>query len=63
MMQLEPRDAIDPVILPPPIGRPVGPAAEQAMQHGKKDGAFERKPMLALARELLDDGPASGLLP
>src|SRR5450631_4413000 len=33
------------------------------MQHGEEDGAFESKPMLALARELLDDGPAPGLVP
>jgi hypothetical protein len=33
------------------------------MQHSEKDGALERKPMLALARELLDDTPTSGLLP
>jgi hypothetical protein len=63
MMQFETLDAIDPVILPPPIGGPVGSAGEQAMQHGEEDGAFERKPMLALARELLGDGPAPGLLP
>ena len=63
MMQFETLDAIDPVILPPPIGGPVGSAGEQAMQHGEEDGAFERKPMLTLARELLDDGPAPGLLP
>jgi hypothetical protein len=63
MMQLEPVDAIDPVILPPPIGRPVGSAGEQTMQHGEEDGALERKPMLALTRKLLDDGPTPGLLP
>ena len=33
------------------------------MQHGEEDGAFERKPVLALSHELLDDGPAPGLLP
>ena len=58
MMQIETLDAIDPVILPPPIGGPVRSAGEQAMQHGEEDGAFECKPMLALTRELLDDGPA-----
>jgi hypothetical protein len=50
MTQLEPVDVIDPVILPPPISRPVGPAREKAMQHSAKDGALERKPMLALCR-------------
>src|ERR1035437_6000630 len=63
MMQVEPLDAVDPVILSPPIGRPVRTTGAQAMQHGEEDGAFERKPMLALPGELLDDGPASGLLP
>src|SRR5450830_1224250 len=63
MMQVEPLDAVDPVILSPPIGRPVRSTGEQAMQHGEEDGTFERKPMLALPGELLDDGPASGLLP
>src|SRR5487761_2413821 len=63
MMQVEPLDAIDPVVLPPPIGRPVRSTGEQAMQHGEEDGAFERKPMLALTSELFDDSPASGLLP
>src|ERR1700694_2036359 len=33
------------------------------MQHGEEDGAFKSKPMLTLARELLDDGPAPGLVP
>src|SRR5450756_2155857 len=63
MMQVEPLDAIDPVVLPPPIGRPVRAAGEQAMQHGEEDGAFERKPMLALTGELLDNALAPGLLP
>src|SRR5450759_2064615 len=63
MMQVEPLDAIDPVVLPPPIGRPVRAAGEQAMQHGEEDGAFERKPMLALTGELLDHALAPGLLP
>ncbi len=62
-MQVEPFDAVDPVVFPPPIGRPVRSAAEKAMQHGQEDGAFEREPMLALTGELLDDGPAPGLLP
>jgi hypothetical protein len=63
MMQLETLDAIDPVILPPPIGGPVRSTGEQAMQHGEEDGAFERKPVLAPAGELLDNAPAPGLLP
>src|ERR1035441_2988254 len=63
MMHVEPLDAIDPVVLPPPIGRPIRSTGEQAMQHGEEDGTFERKPMLALTGELLDNGPASGLLP
>src|SRR5450830_1203896 len=63
MMQVEPLDAVDPVVLSPPIGRPVRSTSEQAMQYGEEDGAFECKPMLALTGDLLDDGPASGLLP
>jgi hypothetical protein len=33
------------------------------MQHGEEDGAFERKPILSFTGELLDNAPASGLLP
>ncbi len=62
-MQVEPLDAVDPVVLPPSIGCPIRSAGEQAMQHGEEDGAFERKPVLALTGELLDNAPASGLLP
>ena len=53
MMQFEPLDTINPVILPPPISGPVRSSGEQAMQHGEEDGEFECKPMLALTRELL----------
>ena len=63
MMQLETLDPIDPVILPPPIGGPIRSAGKQAMQHGEEDSAFERKPVLAPASELLDNRPAPGLLP
>src|SRR5665811_1515821 len=63
MMQVEPLDAIDPVGLPPPIGRPVRSTGEQAMQYGEEDSAFERKPILSFTGELLDNAPASGLLP
>ena len=54
VMQVEVLDAIDPVILPPAVRRPIGAAAKQAMQNGEKHRAFEREVMLARTGEVLD---------
>ena len=41
----------------------VGAAHEQPVQHGEEHGAFQRKAVLALARQRRDHRPAAGLLP
>ena len=63
MMQIKPRDADDGVILAPAIRGAVGAAHEQPVQHGEEHGAFQRKAVLALARQRRDHRPAAGLLP
>jgi hypothetical protein len=63
MMQIKPRDADDGVILAPAIRGAVGAAHEQPVQHGEEHGAFQRKAVLALARQRRDRRPAAGLLP
>ena len=63
MMQIEPLDAVDRVILAPAIRRAVGAAGEQPVQHGEEHRALQRKTVLARAGEVLDHRPAAGLLP
>ena len=63
MMQIEPLDADDGVILAPAIGGAVGAAHEQPVQHGEEHRALQRKAVLAFARQLRDHRPAAGLLP
>ena len=63
MMQIEPLDADDGVILAPAIGGAVGAADEQPVQHREEHGALKRKTVLAFARQLGDHRPAAGLLP
>ena len=63
MMQIEPRDAGDGVILAPAIGGAVGAAHEQPVQYGEEHRALQRKAVLAFARQLRDHRPAAGLLP
>ena len=63
MMQVEPCDTIDPIIVPPAVRRPVGAASKQTMQHGQEHRAFERKLVLAFTGEFLDHGAAAGLFP
>ena len=62
-MQVEPSDAVDPVVVPPAVRRTVGPAHEQAMQNGEEDGTFEREPVLAFSGKFFDHGAAAGLVP
>ena len=51
VMQVEALDALDPVILPPAVRRPVRAAAKQPMQNGQDHRALQRKIMPAeLAR-------------
>ena len=42
-MELKPLHPLDPVVLPPSLGCSIGAGVEQTMQHGKEDGAFNRK--------------------
>ena len=63
MMQIEPLDADDGVILAPAIRGAVGAADEQPVQHREEHGALKRKTVLAFARQLGDHRPAAGLLP
>ena len=63
MMQIEPLDAGDGVILAPAIGGAIGAAHEQPVQHGEEHRALQRKAVLALARQLRDHRPAAGLFP
>jgi hypothetical protein len=63
MMQIEPLDAREGVILAPAIGGAVGAALEQPVQHGEQHCALQPKAMLALARQLGDHRAAAGLLP
>ena len=63
MMQFEPVDAVDAIILAPAVGGAVRAAAEQAVQHGQERRALQREVMLARARQALDHAPAARLLP
>ena len=63
VMQVEPIDAVDRVVLPPAVRRTVGPAREQAMQNGEEHGTFEREPVLAFSGKFFDHGAAAGLVP
>src|SRR5262249_19185357 len=54
VMQIELLDASNGVVLPPTVGRAIGAAHEQPVQHGEEHGAFQRKAVLALAGELGD---------
>ena len=63
VMQIEPLDAGDGVILAPAIRGAVGAAHEQPVQHGEEHRALQRKAVLAFARQLRDHRPAAGLLP
>jgi hypothetical protein len=63
VMQVEPLYAIDPVVLAPAVRRPIGPAREQAMQHGEENRAFECELVLAFSCEFFDHGAAAGLFP
>jgi hypothetical protein len=63
MMQIEPLNAGDGVVLAPTIGSAVGAAHEQPVQHREKHRALQRKTVLAFARQLADHRAAAGLLP
>jgi hypothetical protein len=52
MMQIQPVDAGNGVILAPAIGRTVRAAYKQPVQHREEHGALQRKTMLAVARQL-----------
>ena len=57
MMQFDPVDAVDAIILAPAIGGAVRAAADEAVQHGQKRRALQRELMVARLRQALDHGP------
>ena len=63
VMQIQLLDAGDGVILTPAIGGAVGAAHEQPVQHREEHRAFQRKAVLASARQLRDRRATTGLLP
>jgi hypothetical protein len=63
MMQIELVDAGDGVILAPAVGRAIGAAHEQPVQHREEHRAFQRKAVPAFARQLRDHCATAGLLP
>ena len=63
MMQFEPVDPFDAIILSPAVGGAVRAAAEQAVQHGQERRALQRKVMLARVCQAFDHAPAARLLP
>ena len=62
MMQIEFVDAGDGVILAPAVGRAIGAAHEQPVQHREEHRAFQRKAVPAFARQLRDHRATAGLL-
>src|SRR6202007_563739 len=54
MMQIEPLNAGDGVVLAPAIGSAVGAAHEQPVQHREEYRALQRKTVLAFALQLAD---------
>src|SRR5208337_882836 len=63
MMQFEPLDAVDAIILAPAVGGAIRAATEQAVQHRQERRPLQREVMLARARQALDHAPAARLLP
>ena len=63
VMQFDPVDAVDAVILAPAVGGAVRAAADEAVQHGQERRALQRELVVARAGQALDHGPAAGLLP
>ena len=63
MMQLDPVDAGDAVVLAPAVGGMVRAAAHQTVQHGQERSALQRELVVAHPRQALDHAPAAGLLP
>jgi len=63
MMQFEPLDAVDAIILAPAIGSAIRTAATQAMQHGQERRALQREVMFSRARQALDHASAARLFP
>ncbi len=63
VMQIERLAAGDGVILAPAVGRAIGAAHEQPMQHREEHRAFQPKAVPAFARQLGDHRATAGLLP
>jgi hypothetical protein len=63
VVELEVVAALDPVVLPPPVGGPVTARVEEAMQDGEEDGPLDVELEAASLQELLDDVATAGLVP
>ena len=63
MLQFDPVDAVDAIILAPTVGGAVRAAADEAVQHGQERRPLQRELMLARLRQALDHAAAAGLLP
>lgn len=62
-MQIEALDAVEPVILPPPVRGAIRTATEKAVQNGEEHRPLQREIMMVRTAEVLDDFPAACLLP
>ena len=56
MMQLDPADAVDAVVLAPAVGGAVRAATDETVQHGQERRAPQREVMAARSRQALDQG-------
>src|SRR5271166_2622371 len=63
MMQLDPVDAVDAVVLAPAVGGAIRAAADEAVKHGQERRALQREIMVASPRQAFDHAPAAGLFP
>ncbi len=63
MVQFEPIDPFDAIILAPAVGGAIRTAAKQAMQHGQERRTLQREVMFSPARQALDHASAARLFP
>ena len=63
VMELQPRDAVDAVVVAPLLAGAVGAGHHQPMQDGQEDGALDGKLEAAIGEQLLEDRLAPGVAP
>ena len=63
MMQGERLGAVDPVVLTPGVGGPIGARDHDPVQHGQEAGALQRETEATLGRQVLDHRSTAGLAP